>query len=175
MSGVREFEGKCRLLPKSAVSSQVQQDALYSASLNIRVQTGNEPASCKADPGGSKKENPGALAGATGADIEASLIDSEQHTIRPDRSSTPAERAIAIMTAWHALTDWEACHFADYIFAEVRGHEPIPPLNGILAEARQWADFTSPSELDAYALAAFERMGPPRQAAFLAHVGRIAA
>lgn len=79
------------------------------------------------------------------------------------------------MTAWYALTDWEACHFADYIFAEVRGHEPIPPFNGFLAEARLWADFTSPSELDAYVLAAFERMRPARQAAFLAHVGRIAA
>ncbi|WP_299129589.1 hypothetical protein [uncultured Amaricoccus sp.] len=119
-------------------------------------------------------ENPGALAGATGAEIEVSLNGCDL-TTSPDQPSTPAERAIAILTAWHALTDWEAVHFADHVFAQVRGHGPVPPFNSFLAEARQWADFTSPSELDAYALAAFDRMRPARQTAFLAHVGRIAA
>jgi len=49
---------------------------------------------------------------------------------------------------------------------------PIPAFDGMMAEATFWANMASRAELDAYALACFSRMAPPRQVAFLAHVQR---
>ncbi len=53
--------------------------------------------------------------------------------------------------------------------------EPLPPFLGAMDEARDWAAWATPTELDAYCLAAFQRMAPDRQAAFLRFVQRRAA
>ena len=53
--------------------------------------------------------------------------------------------------------------------------DPLPPFLGGMEDAAQWAEWASPAELDAYCLAAFRRMAPDRQAAFLRFVQRRAA
>ena len=100
--------------------------------------------------------------------IEAAQVS----PVPANRLRTARERAIAIRKAWDALTAWEARFFADVMFLEVSQSEPIPPFAGILAEARDWASFASFAELEAYALACFERMAPERQAAFLTYAQR---
>ncbi|HVL21731.1 MAG TPA: hypothetical protein VM422_12270 [Amaricoccus sp.] len=95
------------------------------------------------------------------------IPETEYEPENPGRAA--GDRGRAILAAWNELTDWEARHFADFVFREVRGNEPIPPLCGFLAEARDWADFASPAEIDAYVVAGFERMAPERQEAFLAY------
>ena len=53
---------------------------------------------------------------------------------------------------------------------------PHAPLFSEMDQAGHWADLASEEELDAYCLAAFNRMASHRQAAFLKHVsGRQAA
>jgi len=59
---------ECRLLHHPAFLSQYQSDTIYNKGGNICEQSGNEPAPCKADQRLSANENPGALAGATGAE-----------------------------------------------------------------------------------------------------------
>jgi hypothetical protein len=52
----------------------------------------------------------------------------------------------------------------------------MAPLFNYMDQAAFWADMATPDELDAYALASFNRMAPQRQAAFLGFVqGRAAA
>ncbi len=48
--------------------------------------------------------------------------------------------------------------------------EPRPAFLGGMSDARAWADWASPSERKAYALAAFEAMSPQDQAAFYRHI-----
>jgi len=52
---------------------------------------------------------------------------------------------------------------------------PIPPFDGVMAEATFWANMANPDELAAYTLACYARLAPARQAAFLAYVQRRAA
>jgi len=47
---------------------------------------------------------------------------------------------------------------------------PIPAFDSVMAEASFWADMAQPFELDAYALASFNRMAPSRQSAFLVFI-----
>lgn len=54
--------------------------------------------------------------------------------------------------------------------------QPIAPFLSHMDEAAYWADLAEPDELEAYLLAAFNRMSPRRRADFLDHVqGRQAA
>jgi len=67
---------------------------------------------------------------------------------------------------------------AELLAAMVLGctSDPLPAFLGGMSDARYWASWATPRELDAYALAAFEAMQPKRQGAFLSHVrGRMAA
>ncbi|MDQ1848542.1 hypothetical protein Q9299_09615 [Gemmobacter fulvus] len=53
---------------------------------------------------------------------------------------------------------------------------PIPPLLSAMDEAQAWAEWASPLEVKAYALACFNAMSPEDKAAFLRFVtGRSAA
>lgn len=47
---------------------------------------------------------------------------------------------------------------------------PVPPLFSAMDEASRWADWASDEELDAYAVATFNRMTPARQRAFLGFI-----
>ena len=109
-----------------------------------------------------ENENPGALAGATGANFEGSL-----------GSETYNDRLVAATALCFAI---RACHPSDAVFLmaaaleDLRAGMPIPALDSIMAEARLWAEWATPPEAKAYALAAFEAMGSRDRAAFLAYV-----
>ena len=69
-----------------------------------------------------------------------------------------------------------ACHFSSRQVGDLGGAGmPGAPLFNHMDEASSWADMAEPAELDAYALASFNRMAPARQAAFLNFIQRRAA
>ena len=49
---------------------------------------------------------------------------------------------------------------------------PLPPLLNCKEEAALWAEVATPGEIEVYCWAAFQRMNPKRQSAFLNHVER---
>lgn len=114
-----------------------------------------------------ENENPGALAGATGDDLEVSLS-----------SETYNNRNIAATTLCLAI---RACHPSDAAILmsaaleDLSAGMPIAAFEGVMAEARLWAEWATPAELKAYALASYEAMGTRDQSGFLAHVSRRAA
>lgn len=112
-----------------------------------------------------KMENPGALAGATGAGKTEHTFASPQYRLRAERATTLC-LAIADCEREDAAPILEAA-----LLSMSAGH-PTPPLLGIMDAAAWWADFALPIELDAYALACFNRMTPQRRTAFLNYVGR---
>ena len=63
---------------------------------------------------------------------------------------------------------------AEAVAASALGHlragPPLPTFLNLMDDAQFWADLASPSELDAYCLASFNRMQPVRQAQFLDYV-----
>jgi len=139
-------------------------------------------------------ENPGALAGATGADRQtkaASLRPEHSTNTAADANAPYHDAAIYIRTLcraasprWRAAIAWgalreldpdDAAMVAAHFLPNDGAGPPIPAFAGEMAEASFWASMASPRELDAYCVATFTRMPAPRQSAFLAYVGRIAA
>lgn len=117
-------------------------------------------------------ENPDALAGAIGADVQGTNFDNQ---FSADRNPAAAAyvafgRAVADLPPEGRMIALERA------FEVMRAGEPIPALINIMAEARDWAAWASRSELKAYALASFERLTLADRTAFLSHVsGRAAA
>ncbi len=66
--------GRCRLPQQSGVSVGFQSDAFYSGAWTDDEQAQNEPSHCKTKLRPVLKENPGALAGATGANSKAGQL-----------------------------------------------------------------------------------------------------
>lgn len=88
---------------------------------------------------------------------------------------TLQERAALAFSALRAL-DLETAELT--VTAALYGSQagmPMAVLCNPMTEASFWADCASTAELDAYALACFNRMAPPRQSAFLSFVQRRAA
>ena len=91
-----------------------------------------------------------------------------------------ADKAARLAAAEALLAAIYACHPADAAFImedrlrALGAGQPVPPLFGLMTEARDWASFASPSELKAYAVTSFERMAPAVQRDFLSHVGWVA-
>ena len=110
-------------------------------------------------------ENPGALAGATGAVIEAGRFKTKEYLQR-------AEAATALC---YAIGD---CHRDDAVvimeaaLADLSAGTPLPVFLTAMSDARWWASFAAPHELKAYALACVEAMQPKIRAAFLTYVQR---
>ena len=81
--------------------------------------------------------------------------------------------------AYAALRSLNPDHVEDTIGAALGGSGvgvPQAPLFNHMDQAVFWADMAEADELDAYCLASFNRMAPPRQSAFLGFVqGRAAA
>jgi len=109
-------------------------------------------------------ENPGALAGATGADdIEQAFKTQEYRS-----------RAIAATALGHAIANChpeDACALMEAALDDLRAGMPIAPFGGIMDQARFWADMATRNERKAYTLACFDRLSAADQSAFLAHVG----
>jgi hypothetical protein len=82
---------------------------------------------------------------------------------------TVKERTALAFMALNSLDADTAAQVAQANLGDGAG-QPIPPLFDYLDEAAFWADMAFPSELEAYCLAAFNRMAPKRQAAFLDHI-----
>jgi len=51
--------------------------------------------------------------------------------------------------------------------------DPLPPFLGGLRDAEGWAQLATRAELKAYALAAYEAMPAPDQAAFFRHISEV--
>ncbi|WP_135058839.1 hypothetical protein [Paracoccus salipaludis] len=118
----------------------------------------------------SKNENPGALAGATGADLHSSAF-THDHTLNRLRTASALACAVA------ACDSDDRVPFLERLLEELRpGWPQVPFLCGVMEEAGFWADMASRVELKAYCLASYQRMTPADQAAFLGYVqGRAAA
>ncbi|WP_054302842.1 hypothetical protein [Gemmobacter sp. LW-1] len=114
-------------------------------------------------------ENPGALAGATGAKEQSERDVQQDYTMRREWANTlrmviencdPADAALIMSDALERM----------------RPGAPVPPLLNALDEARTWAEWATPFERKAFCLASFNALSPKEQAGFLAHVsGRAAA
>ena len=115
-------------------------------------------------------ENPGALAGATGADRHSSAFTADDTLYR-----LRTARALAVAAAGCAPGD--RVILLERLLEELRPGWPGAAFMGrVMEEAAFWADMASRVELKAYCLATFQRMKPADQAAFLGYVqGRAAA
>ena len=88
------------------------------------------------------------------------------------RAASPRWRAVVAWGALRELDPDDAAKVAAHFLPNDGAGPPIPPFACVTAEAGFWAAQATPRELDAYCLACFSRMAPPRQAAFLGHVQR---
>lgn len=109
-------------------------------------------------------ENPGALAGATGAELHSSAV-THDHTLNRLRTASALACAVA------ACDPDDRVPFLERLLEELRpGWPQVPFLCGVMEEAGFWADMASRVELKAYCLASYRRMTPADQAAFLGYV-----
>ena len=70
----------------------------------------------------------------------------------------------------------DAVPFLEIVHSVLAPDQPLPsPYANLMAEAREWAQWASQAERDAYMLANFEASPPDRKAAFLHYVGARAA
>ncbi|WP_162683361.1 hypothetical protein [Rhodobacteraceae bacterium DSL-40] len=158
--------GKCRLLRDPAFISQYQCDALFSGDLNGCEQVGNGAATCKAHPGIAQEENPGALAGATGADQKKALNSLGE--VYPTATVDAISRMRPAIEAFNALSAEDQLILADAIERKFSAGAPIPAFDEVIAEARLWASWASLAELRAYLLASWEALPDLNRSKFLA-------
>ena len=106
-------------------------------------------------------ENPGALAGATGAELQSSGVAA-------DYTSGRAARAIALADAAADCPPEIRARLLERLLDTFRPGWPIPAFMGrVMSEASFWADMASRTELKAYALACYRRMPPEDRIAFI--------
>lgn len=116
----------------------------------------------------SRMENPGALAGATGAGQSEQAFKSKEYRLRSERATTlclaiaECEPEDAAPILWEALDDFH------------RRGLPGAPLTNLMTHATEWAGWATELELKAYAVAAARRMAPATRAAFLVYLGGVA-
>ena len=108
-------------------------------------------------------ENPDALAGAIGADMQSWFDWIDGNTRRES-----AARALCLAVADCDPAD--AVRFLEIIHDHLSAGHPIPNPYRLMPEAREWASWASTAECKAYALACYEALSPADQAAFLHHV-----
>lgn len=112
----------------------------------------------------SKMENPGALAGATGAEQSGHSFKSAEYRLRAERATSlclciadmPPEDSAPIL--WAALDEFHRQGF------------PASPLVNVMQHASEWASEATENELKAYAVAAARRMNPATREAFLVYM-----
>lgn len=111
----------------------------------------------------SENENPGALTGATGAELH-SWLEWIDHNMQREAA------ARRLMNAVLDCPPVDRVPLMEFFIDALRGGAPLPAFGGIMAEARDWVAWASRAERKAYALASFEAMDAQDQAAFLRHV-----
>lgn len=112
---------------------------------------------------GDKNENPGALGGATGAEQNTIVFLTAEYRKR-------AEAATTLCMAIAACHPEDACQIMEAALLDLGAGQPVPPLFSVMDAATDWADWASPAELKAYALASYHRMTPATREAFLRYV-----
>ena len=110
-------------------------------------------------------KNPGALAGATGAEYEVSDFRTADYRRR-------VEHASALRLAMEYCHPEDAALVMSDALERMRKGAPIPPLMNAMEEARDWAATATPFERKAWLLACFDAISPKDQAGFLAYVSR---
>ncbi len=110
------------------------------------------------------KENPGALAGASGALDMGNVFKSQAYR---NRAAAATSLALAIANCDPS----DACEIMAAALSDLSIGMPIAPLISVMDEAGFWADLATQDELKAYTLACFTRMTPRNKAAFLGYVG----
>jgi hypothetical protein len=111
--------------------------------------------------------NPGALAGATGANKKEPDSSSEEYCKRHSA-------AITLIKSIENCDQADAALIMSDALDRLRLGAPLPPLLNAMDEARHWASWATPAEHKAYCLACYEAMSASDQAAFWAFVtGRI--
>lgn len=117
-----------------------------------------------------EKHIPGALAGATGAEMQ-SVADSDNHTARW------AADASRIASAVYGCAPANRLPLIELTFDHLCAGPPaFAADHDAMDWARRWAEIASRAERKAYCLATFEVMAAHDQRAFLAYVtGRAAA
>lgn len=115
-----------------------------------------------------ENENPGALAGATGAEVITYSFKTEHYR----------KRSIAAMALCHAIADChpsDACEIMGAALADLRAPMPSVPFLNQMEEARVWAMYADRAQLKAFCAATFEAMASVDRKAFLRYAGRAAA
>lgn len=110
---------------------------------------------------GAENENPGALSGATGAELHSSGV-TDNHTLN---------RRAAAMALADAAADCPPeirARLLERLLDTLHpGWPQVPFMATIMEEAQFWADLASRRELKAYALACYRRMDPADRVAFI--------
>lgn len=160
-------ETKCRLPLQSAVPVAYQSDAFFSHNGTNKERAQNEPRHCKTDPPPETK-NPGALAGATGADRKTDTFTGQYYRKR-------ADAATALCHAIAECDPRDACQIMAAALDDLSAGMPGAPLFSYLDAANWWSDLASEPELKAYLLACWSRLSPRAQSNFLRFIERRAA
>ena len=117
---------------------------------------------------GQENENPGALAGATGAEAENN--GPEKPPSRLTEYLTRIQLATALEIAIRDAHPTDAASIMSAALTRMMAGSPPPPLISAMDEATSWAEWATPDERKAYCLSSFNAMPAKDRAAFLAYV-----
>lgn len=118
---------------------------------------------------GRENENPGALAGATGAEYEGVNFKTEGYRTR-------AAAATALCHAIAECDPADAVILLEAALVDLSAGYPLPVLTNAMQDARMWAAAASEAERKAWVAACYDAMLPKSRRAFLAYAtGRAAA
>lgn len=109
-------------------------------------------------------ENPGALAGATGAKTLTTNFASTYYRMR-------AESATTLCLSIANCHPQDACQIMDAAVDDLRKGQPGPAMFSIMTEANEWAAWATRAEIKAYALACFNRLSQTERMALVAYTG----
>jgi len=115
----------------------------------------------------SQSESPGELAAATGAN--QLICDVTEYY------STNFSPPMALCLSIVKCDPHDTLLIMERALSDLTMGQPIPMLMSVMWDARWWADWASPAELKAYALACYTCLSAKDQAAFLAYVQKGAA
>lgn len=110
-----------------------------------------------------ENENPGALAGATGAKEQSKPDLHEDYTMRREWANT-------LRMVIENCDPTDAALIMSDALDKMRLGAPVPALISSMDEAQSWAEWATPAEHKAYCLACFNALSPVYRAAFLAYV-----
>lgn len=111
-------------------------------------------------------ENPGALAGATGAEVQINADCA-------DDSAERQSRAIALANAAADCPVEFRARLLERLLDTMRPGWPVPAFMGrVMEEAGFWADMASRAELKAYALACWQRMPVEDREGFIRYLAK---